>query len=91
MDGFAPTPGDSKKYAILPFSVGIDPGLATKTRRGWCATLDDWFDPGRVNDDYVPNGFKPFDADTYPVKGHFFGLDLTREDRKALIAFLKTL
>ena len=58
---------------------------------GWCATLDDWFDPDRVNDDYVPNGFKPFDAETYPVKGHLFGLDLSREDRKALIAFLKTL
>ena len=113
VDGFVPAPGDSKKYAILPFSVGTDPGLATKTRRGtgyykvpslkgvwyrsmfghsgWCATLDDWFDPDRVNDDYVPNGFKPFDADTYPVKGHLFGLDLSREDRKALIAFLKTL
>ena len=25
---------------------------------GWCTTLDDWFDPDLVDDDYLPNGFK---------------------------------
>jgi hypothetical protein len=58
---------------------------------GWCATLEDWFDPRRVNLDYVPTGFKPYGEKTYAVKGHRFGLDLSNEDRKALIAFLKTL
>jgi len=58
---------------------------------GWCATLEDWFDPNRVRDDYVPTGFKPYRAETFSVKGHVFGLDLSAEDRKALIAFLKTL
>jgi hypothetical protein len=58
---------------------------------GWCATLDDWFNPKRIDEDYVPTGFKPFDAKTYAVKGHPFGLSLSAEDRKALIAFLKTL
>ncbi len=58
---------------------------------GWCATLEDWFNPARTRDDYVPTGFKPYNAKTYAVKGHSFGLDLTAEDRKALIAFLKTL
>jgi len=58
---------------------------------GWCATLEDWFDPNRVRDDYVPTGFKPYGAKTYAVKGHPFGLDLSQNDRKALIAFLKTL
>jgi len=58
---------------------------------GWCATLEDWFDPGRVRDDYVPTGWKPHDRPTYAVKGHNFGLTLTDEDRRALIAFLKTL
>ncbi|HKV80242.1 MAG TPA: hypothetical protein VJP02_18990 [Candidatus Sulfotelmatobacter sp.] len=58
---------------------------------GWCATLEDWFDPRRVRDDYVPTGFKPHGAKTYAVKGHLFGLSLPDEDRKALIAFLKTL
>ena len=58
---------------------------------GWCATLEDWFDPRRVRDDYVPTGFKPYGVKTYAVKGHPFGLALSEDDRKALIAFLKTL
>jgi hypothetical protein len=58
---------------------------------GWCATLEDWFDPNREQEDYVPTGFKPYGARTFAVKGHRFGLDLPDEDRKALIAFLKTL
>jgi hypothetical protein len=58
---------------------------------GWCTTLEDWFDPNRVRDDYAPTGFKPYPAQTSAVKGHVFGLGLSAEDRKALIAFLKTL
>lgn len=58
---------------------------------GWCATLEDWFDPRRVRDDYVATGFKPYGAKTYAVKGHPFGLRLSEEDRKALLAFLKAL
>jgi hypothetical protein len=102
-----------KKYDILPISVGSDPNLATKTRRGtgyykvpslkgvwyrgmfghngWCATLEDWFDPRRLRDDYVPTGFKPYGVKTFAVKGHAFGLNLSADDNKALIAFLKTL
>jgi hypothetical protein len=26
---------------------------------GWCASLEDWFDPKRLQDDYEPTGFKP--------------------------------
>jgi Cytochrome c len=58
---------------------------------GWCATLEDWFDPERLNDDYVPTGFKPYGTKTYAVRGHEFGLDLTPQEKKDLIAFLKTL
>ena len=58
---------------------------------GWCATLEDWFDPHRVRDDYVPTGWKPHDRQTFAVKGHTFGLTLSDEDRRALIAYLKTL
>jgi hypothetical protein len=112
-EGFTPPPGAEEKYDILPISVGTDPGLATKTRRGtgyykvpslkgvwyrsmfghsgWCATLEDWFDPRRTRDDYVPTGFKPYGAKTYAVKGHPFGLDLSPVDKQALIAFLKSL
>jgi len=111
--GFTPPADHFQKYDILPMSVGTDPNLATRTRRGtgyykvpslkgvwyrgmfghsgWCATLEDWFDPRRTRDDYVPTGFKPYGAKTYPVKGHTFGLDLSQEHQKALIAFLKTL
>jgi len=112
-DGFTVPPDHREKYDILPISVGTDPDLTLKTRRGtgyykapslkgvwyrgmfghsgWCATLEDWFDPRRTRDDYVPTGFKPYGAKTYAVKGHPFGLNLSVEDRKALIAFLKTL
>jgi hypothetical protein len=58
---------------------------------GWCATLEGWFDPRRVRDDYVPTGFKPHDQKTYAVKGHPFVLNLPEGDRRALIAFVKTL
>lgn len=112
-EGFAVPKDYSQKYDILPISVGTDPNLTLKTRRGtgfykvpslkgvwyrsmfghsgWCATLEDWFDPRRTRDDYVPTGFKPYNEKTYAVKGHPFGLTLAEEDRKALIAFLKTL
>ena len=58
---------------------------------GSVATLEDWFDPARLRADYVPTGFKGFDGKTRSVKGHRFGLDLPVAERKALIAFLKTL
>jgi hypothetical protein len=51
---------------------------------GWCATLEDWFNPARVNDDYVPTGFKPYGAKTYAVKGHPFGLTLTADEKRIL-------
>lgn len=55
------------------------------------ATLEDWFDPQRLNPDYVPTGWNPPGTKTRAVKGHEFGLDLTSDERTALIAFLKTL
>jgi hypothetical protein len=58
---------------------------------GSSTTLEDWFDPRRTRDDYLPTGFHRWGAKAEPVKGHTFGLDLTPEDRKALIAYLKTL
>jgi len=58
---------------------------------GSVATLEDWFDPRRLRDDYVPTGFKGYGVKTRAVKGHEFGLKLSTDDRAALIAFLKTL
>jgi hypothetical protein len=58
---------------------------------GSVATLEDWFDPRRLNNDYKPTGFSNRGGKPGPVRGHEFGLDLSDTDRKALIAFLKTL
>jgi hypothetical protein len=112
-EGFTPPSDHFKKYDILPMSVGTDPSLTLKTRRGtgyykvpslrgiwyrsmfghngWCVTLEDWFDPRRLQEDYVPTGFKGYSVKTRAVKGHPFGLDLSQGERSDLIAFLKTL
>ena len=58
---------------------------------GSVATLEDWFDANRLKDDNVPTGFKGYGVKMRAVKGHEFGLQLSVEDKRALIAFLKTL
>jgi len=58
---------------------------------GSVATLEDWFDPRRLRDDYAPTGFRGAGVKTRAVKGHAYGLNLSEADRRALIAFLKTL
>jgi Di-haem oxidoreductase, putative peroxidase len=111
--GFTPTSENLTRLDILPISVGTDPNLALKTRRGtgyykvpslkgvWyrgpfehngsVANLEDWFDPSRLRDDYVPTGFRGAGVKARAVKGHEFGLSLSAEDKRALIAFLKSL
>jgi hypothetical protein len=113
VDGFKVPEDHLKKYDILAASVGTDPGLALRTRRGtgyykvpslkgvWyrgpfehsgsVATLEDWFDPRRLRDDYEPTGFRGAGVRARAVKGHPFGLTLSASDRQSLIAFLKTL
>jgi hypothetical protein len=58
---------------------------------GSAATLEDWFDPRRLGDDYVPTGFVGSGKQPRAVKGHRFGLELSASERQALISFLKTL
>jgi hypothetical protein len=111
--GFTPPADHAVTYDVLNVSVGTDPNLALRTRRGtgyykvpslkgvWyrgpfehsgsVETLEDWFDPRRLQDDYVPTGFKGHGIPSRAVKGHEFGLRLSDEDKRALIAFLKTL
>jgi len=108
--GFGVTEQLLKAADILDISVGTDPNLATRTRRGtgfykvpslrdvWyrnafghsgqAETLEEWFDPARLGEDYLPKGFH---LGPGPIKGHEFGTRLPLEDRRALIAFLKTL
>ncbi|MGI8783490.1 MAG: hypothetical protein ACR2L2_07575 [Acidobacteriota bacterium] len=112
-DGFQVPEDHHKRFDIWPASVGTDPNLTLRTRRGtgyykvpslkgvWyrgpfehngsIAALEDWFDPKRLQEDYVPTGFRGYGVKTRAVKGHEFGLSLSAQDRKALIAFLKTL
>jgi hypothetical protein len=58
---------------------------------GNVATLEDWLDKRRLDNNYVPTGFKPPFVKTMAVKGHEFGLDISKEEKEALISFLKTL
>jgi hypothetical protein len=58
---------------------------------GSIATLEDWFDRRRLEAGYTPTGFKGAGVTARAVPGHRFGLDLPDEDKRALIAFLRTL
>jgi hypothetical protein len=95
--GFTVPPQHLERYAIINRVVGTDPELALRTRKGtgyykvpslkgvWyrgplqhggaAATLEEWFEPGRQT----------------RIPGHPFGLELEPDDRRALIAFLRTL
>jgi hypothetical protein len=53
-------------------------------------TLEEWFDPARLREDYVPSGFKGYHVSHRAVPGHEFGLNLNAEEKAALIAFLRT-
>lgn len=58
---------------------------------GSIASLEDWFDPQRTRSDYVPTGWRGPGVVARAVPGHEFGLDLSEDDKRALIAFLRTL
>jgi hypothetical protein len=51
-------------------------------------TLEEWFDPTRLKEAYVPKGYHRGPG---PILGHEFGLKLAPADKQALITFLKTL
>ena len=40
---------------------------------GSVGTLEDWFDPNRVSNSYVPTGFKGSGVKTPAVRGHILG------------------
>ena len=54
-------------------------------------SLEEWFDPARLRDDYVPKGFKGYQVEHRAVPGHEYGLKLAGDEKTALIAFLRTL
>jgi hypothetical protein len=58
---------------------------------GAISSLEEWFNPARLGEDYVPGGFKGVGVKNRAVPGHEFGLKLSADRKKALIAFLRTL
>jgi mono/diheme cytochrome c family protein len=57
---------------------------------GSIGALEEWFDERRLEEDFVGTGFRGH-RKSRAVPGHPFGLQLSAEDKKALIAFLRTL
>jgi hypothetical protein len=47
---------------------------------GSVASLEDWFNPARLRDDYIPTGFKGHQTEHRAVPGHEFGLNLDADD-----------
>lgn len=111
--GFIP-PADHPNHSdIVSISVGTDPGLAMKTRKGtgfykipslrgvWyrpalmhdgsVASLEEMFDPARLNPDHEPGGWKGPGVTKRAISGHQFGLKLSAKDKSALLAFLRSL
>jgi cytochrome c553 len=58
---------------------------------GSIATLEEWFDAARLRGDYRSKGWNPPDAKTRAIPGHRFGLNRSTDDKRALVAFLRTL
>jgi hypothetical protein len=95
--GFTVPPEHLKRYTIIPRSVGTDPDLALRTRKGtgyykvpslkgvWYRGPFQHAGAAKTLEDW----FDP--SRTSRVPGHAFGLALNASDRAALISFLKTL
>lgn len=58
---------------------------------GSLTSLEQMFDPARLDPQYQPRGWNPPDIKTRAVPGHRFGLSLAPDDKSALLAFLRTL
>jgi hypothetical protein len=58
---------------------------------GSVASLEEMFDPSRLSRDHIPGGWKGPGVEKRVIPGHLFGLNLAAEDKRGLIAFLRTL
>lgn len=58
---------------------------------GSAASLEEMFDPDRLNETHVRGGYSPAGAKTGAIPGHEFGLKLDAVERQQLVAFLRTL
>jgi len=58
---------------------------------GSLTTLEELFDAARLAPDYEPTGWNPPGVVRRPVRGHELGLSLSPEEKKVLLAFLRSL
>ena len=58
---------------------------------GSAASLEEMFDPARLEETHVPGGWLPPGTTTRSIMGHEFGLKLDSAEREQLISFLRTL
>lgn len=77
-------------YYKVPSLIGVWNRTAF-LHGGNLANLEDMFDPNRLKDDYVPTGYKPPWKQRMAVPGHPFGMELRTDEKKALVAFLRSL
>jgi hypothetical protein len=77
-------------YYKVPSLIGVWNRTAFM-HNGGLATLEDMFDAKRLENGYIPTGYKPTWLKTMAVPGHPFGLELNAADKSALIAYLKSL
>lgn len=111
--GFTPPSDKPATLDVALSSIGTDPGLALRTRKGtgyykvpslkgvWyrghylhdgsAASLEEMFDPARLEETHVPGGWLPPGTKTRAIRGHEFGLKLDPLEKEQLIAFLRTL
>jgi hypothetical protein len=77
-------------YYKVPSLIGVW-NRSALLHGGYVTSLEEMFNPARQRDDFMPSGFNPNIDKPFAVKGHSFGLDLNAEDKKALLAFLRSL
>jgi hypothetical protein len=58
---------------------------------GSLTSLDELFDAARLDDAFQPTGWNPPGVSTRAVPGHVFGMTLPLEEKKVLMAFLRSL
>lgn len=58
---------------------------------GSVASLEEMFNPARLQETHSPGGYRPPGQETKAIVGHEFGLQLSAAEREQLIAFLNTL
>lgn len=96
-DGFEPTAADRERFDVMERRVGTDGRYALQSRKGTgyykVPSLKGVWYRGRLGHEGAVGSLEEWLDAARParVKGHAFGLKLSGEEKRALIAFLRTL